>query len=64
MGVLPTSMCEGITSTETGIKGSYELPCGYCKLNPGPLEDQPMLLIMEASLQTPIFILIQSLFSD
>ena len=50
MGVLPTSMCEGITSTETGIKGSYELPCGYWDLNLGPMEE-PVLLTAEPSLQ-------------
>ena len=56
--------CRGHQITSPGVTDDYELPCGYWKLNPGPLEDQPMLLIMEASLQTPIFILIQSLFSD
>jgi hypothetical protein len=30
---------------------SCELPCGCCKLNLGPLEEQPVLLTAEPSLQ-------------
>ena len=32
---------------------SYELPCGCWELNLGPLEEQPVLLTTEPSLQSP-----------
>lgn len=35
---LSACMCEGVISTETGVKGIYELPRGYWELNSGPLE--------------------------
>jgi hypothetical protein len=35
---------------ETGVNGSYELPCGCWELNPGPLEKQLVLLTSETSL--------------
>ena len=35
----------------SGVTGSCELPCGCWELNPGPLEDQPVLSIAEPSLQ-------------
>jgi hypothetical protein len=34
---------------------SCELPCGCWELNPGTLEEQPVLLTTEPSLQAPIF---------
>lgn len=30
---------------------SYELPCGFWKLNLGPLEEQPVLLTAKPSLR-------------
>jgi hypothetical protein len=41
----------GIGSPETRIIDSCELPCGYWELNPGLLEEQPVLLTAETSLQ-------------
>ena len=41
----------GIRSPETGITDRCELPHGYWELNSGPLEEQPVLLIFESSLQ-------------
>ena len=36
-----------------GGTNSFELTCGYWELNPGPLEEQPVLLTSEQSLQPP-----------
>lgn len=36
-------------SPRTGIEDSCELPCGYQKNKPGPLEEQLMLLIIKLS---------------
>ena len=33
---------------------SYELPCGCWEVNPGPLEEQPVFLTTEQSLQPQI----------
>ena len=43
-------------SSETGIgvTDSCELPCGFWELNPSPLEEQPVLLTAEPSLQPSI----------
>lgn len=44
--------CEGIRSPGTGFPGfSCELPCGYWEFTLGSLEEQPMLLTNELSLQ-------------
>ncbi|KAL6074356.1 hypothetical protein STEG23_012106, partial [Scotinomys teguina] len=40
-------------SPGTGVTDSCELPCGFWDLNPGPLEEQPVLLTAEPSLQPP-----------
>jgi hypothetical protein len=37
-----------------GVIDNCELPCGCWELNLGPLEEQPVLLIAELSLQ-PVF---------
>ena len=42
---------EGVRSPGTRITDSCELPCGCWDLNIGPLEEQPMFLITEPSLQ-------------
>ena len=44
-------LCEGVRSPEIGVTGSYELPCECWELNLGPLEEHPMLLTTELSLQ-------------
>lgn len=36
------------------IANSCEVPCGCWVLNPGPLEEQPVVLTTEPSLQPPI----------
>ena len=33
----------------TGVSDRYELPCGCWELNPGLLQEQPVLLTSEAS---------------
>ena len=35
----------------TEIKGIYELPYGCWEPNPGPLQEQPVVLITESSFQ-------------
>jgi hypothetical protein len=40
-----------------------ELPCGCWELNPGPLEEQPVLLSSEPSLQPKVLIFINALVS-
>jgi hypothetical protein len=47
--------CEGVRSPGTGIIDSYVLTFGCWDLNLGPLEEQPVLLSAEPSLQ-PVFI--------
>ena len=51
IGVFPVCLCEGIRSSGTGVTDSCELPCGCWGLNPGPLEEQPVVLTAEPSLQ-------------
>ena len=45
------TLCEGVKSPETGVTDSCELPYGCWELNSGPLEEQPVLLIIELFLQ-------------
>jgi hypothetical protein len=40
---------EGVRSLGTGVRDSYELPCGCWELNLGPPEKQPVLLRAEPS---------------
>ena len=51
MYCLHVCLCEGVWSPGTGITGSCELPHGCWKLNWGPLEEQPVTLTTEPSLQ-------------
>jgi hypothetical protein len=44
----------GVRSSGTGVADSCELPCGYWQLNPGPLEEQPVLLPL-SQLSSPHF---------
>ena len=44
-------LCEGFGSSGMGVTDSCELPYGCWELNPGPLEEQPVLLTNEPSLQ-------------
>jgi hypothetical protein len=55
IGILPIYVClfEGMGSTRTGVSGSCELLCGYWELNPGSVEEHPVLLTTEPSLQPP-----------
>ena len=50
---LYASLYEGIRSPGIGVTDSGELPCGCWELSPGPLEEQPVLLTTEPSLQCP-----------
>jgi hypothetical protein len=38
-------------SSGTGVTDGCKLPCGCWELNPGPLEEQPVLVTTEPSLQ-------------
>ena len=49
-------LCEGVRSPGTGVTDNCELPCGYWELNPGPLEEQAVLLTAEPSLQILLLI--------
>ena len=42
-------MFENVRFPRTGVTGSCKLLCGRWELNPGPLEEQPMLFTSEAS---------------
>jgi hypothetical protein len=46
-------LCEGVRFPSTGVTDSCESPCGCWELNPDPLEEQPLLLTAEPSLQPP-----------
>jgi hypothetical protein len=50
-GVLPAYLCVGVGSPGTEVTDSCEPPCGYWELNLGPLEEQPVFLTTESSLQ-------------
>ena len=43
--------CEGVRTPGTGSSDSCELPCGCWELNPGPQEEQSVLLTTDPSLQ-------------
>ena len=53
MGLLLMYICarRGRQIPGTGVTDSCELPCGCWELNPGPLEEQPVLLTAEPSPQ-------------
>ena len=42
---------EGVRTSGTGVMDGCRLPCGCWELNSGPLEEQPVLLTTEPSLQ-------------
>lgn len=44
---------EGIGSYGTRVTGGCELPCRCEGPNPGPLQEQPLLLASETSLKPP-----------
>ena len=46
-------LCEGARSSWTRVTNSCELPYGCWELNLGPLEEQPVLFLIELSLQPP-----------
>ena len=48
---LHTCLCEGVRSPGTGVTDRCEVPCGCWELNPGSLQEQPVLLTAEPSLQ-------------
>lgn len=46
---------ENSASSETGVIDGHEPPCGCCKLNLGPLQEQKkILLTIEPSLQLSV----------
>ena len=47
-------LCEGVRSSEAGVTGSGESPCGCWELNPDPLEEQSVLLTAEPTLQPQV----------
>jgi hypothetical protein len=48
---LHLGLYEGIRSPGTRVIDNCELPCGCWKLTLGPLEEQPVLLTIEPSVQ-------------
>ena len=54
--------CEGDRCPGTGITDSCGLPCGCWELNLDPLEEQPVLLTTEPSLQSPLRVLCGALY--
>jgi hypothetical protein len=46
---------EAVDSPGTGVTHGLEPPCGCWELNLGPLQEQPVLLTTEPSLQPLIF---------
>jgi hypothetical protein len=48
---LHVCLCEGVRSLGTRVTDSCELPCGCWEFNPGPLEEQSVVLTAEPSLQ-------------
>jgi hypothetical protein len=44
-----TKTRKDIGSLGTGVIDGCELPCGFWELDPGPLEEQPVLLTTEQS---------------
>ena len=48
---LHVCLCEDVRYPGTGVTDSCELPCGCWELNPGALEEQPVILATELSLQ-------------
>jgi hypothetical protein len=53
---------EGAGFLETGITGGCEPPCGCWKLDPGPLQEQPVLLTAEPP-YLRIFVFLQNTVS-
>ena len=51
---LHVSCVGGVRFPGTGVTGRCEWSCGCCELNPGPLEEQPVLLGVEPLLQPPV----------
>ena len=47
---LHTCLCEGVRSAAGRVTVSYALPCECWELNPGPREEQPVLLTIDPSL--------------
>ena len=55
MFCLLVCLCEGVRNPGTGVIDACELPCRYWELNPDPLEDEPVLLLLN-HLSEPIFL--------
>jgi hypothetical protein len=53
-------LCKGAKPPGTGVTESCELPCGCWELNPGHLEEQPVLLTPEPSVQPHISVFVVS----
>jgi hypothetical protein len=49
IGVFPAYLCEGSRAFRAGLTDGSELPWGCWELNPGPQEEQPVLLTPEPS---------------
>ena len=55
---------EGVGSHRPKVIGICDLPYGCWELNPGPLEEQPVLLTAEPSLQSLLNLLMQGLLKE
>lgn len=56
LGVLSVCVCVcgSIGSPEIRVTVSWEQPCGYWELSPNPLDEQPVILTTELSLQCEV----------
>ena len=52
----PQKSEDGMGSPGPGVRDSCRLLCGCWELNPGPMEEQPVLLTTEPSLQPQLYI--------
>jgi hypothetical protein len=51
MHAVPSEARRGVISPRTGAISGFKPPCGCCKLNQGPLQEQQVVSIPEPSLQ-------------
>lgn len=52
--VCPMRPEEGVRFPRTCVTDSYELQCGCWVLNPGPLQKQSVILIVELTVELPL----------
>jgi hypothetical protein len=50
---------EGVEFPRIGVIAGCELPCGCWGLNPGPLEEQPVLLTAKPLFQSRVYLFLK-----